>query len=465
MSKQLQALNEERWRLKEQLYGRPSDWLPKLWRGFSSQTPLLGLEDALIRATRDDGVHIAVTGPVRHGKSFLWMGGSVRWLSVRPGENIMIAGHSSDFIERMSAKVRDAAVRAGLKLRRGSNALNHWELTNGASLTAAGVGAGGLTGSGASLLICDDLFATREAAESQHERDRVYDWLMGTALSRLTPTGSCISIGARWHLDDVIGRLSIHPEWEYIAEPAIKSDGTALWPEGGWDLDKLEATRKLIGDYDFSSLFLCNPIPKGGAMCSTAPATYTAIDLAMALKKGARIVVSVDPSTGTTKGDYSAIATMALLGSGADTRGWLMHMIRERLELPALVKRIAWAVKEFGASLVLAEAVAGFAGVPQALAAMDRSLRIVPVKPKGDKATRASSLFSACSSGRFLVPAEAVAWKRDFLQELLSFPMGKHDDQVDACSQAINLHALSRGMTPEQRIARGRRMAALLPFG
>jgi predicted phage terminase large subunit-like protein len=48
---------------------------------------------------------------------------------------------------------------------------------------------------------------------------------------------------------------------------------------------------------------------------------------------------------------------------------------------------------------------------------------------------------AACEAG--LVDIERGAWNRDFLDELCGFPTGKHDDQVDAASDAFNY--LSRG--------------------
>jgi predicted phage terminase large subunit-like protein len=44
---------------------------------------------------------------------------------------------------------------------------------------------------------------------------------------------------------------------------------------------------------------------------------------------------------------------------------------------------------------------------------------------------------AACEAG--LVDIERGEWNREFLDELCGFPTGKHDDQVDAASDAFNL--------------------------
>src|SRR5262249_54936386 len=50
---------------------------------------------------------------------------------------------------------------------------------------------------------------------------------------------------------------------------------------------------------------------------------------------------------------------------------------------------------------------------------------------KGDKSIRAQSIRGKMSMDGLYVPTKA-AWYATFQQELLQFPNGKHDDQVDA---------------------------------
>ena len=69
------------------------------------------------------------------------------------------------------------------------------------------VGFGGpLTGRGADLLLIDDPIKNRADANSQVQRDHLYDWWTSTARTRLEPGGSIIVIMTRWHDDDIFGR-------------------------------------------------------------------------------------------------------------------------------------------------------------------------------------------------------------------------------------------------------------------
>jgi len=62
---------------------------------------------------------------------------------------------------------------------------------------------------------------------------------------------------------------------------------------------------------------------------------------------------------------------------------------------------------------------------------------IVPVNPEGGKVVRANAVTAAVEAGNVYIPNPArAAWVGDFVEELSNFPNGKHDDQVDAMTQA-----------------------------
>ena len=55
-------------------------------------------------------------------------------------------------------------------------------------------------------------------------------------------------------------------------------------------------------------------------------------------------------------------------------------------------------------------------------------------KVSGDKVTRAGGMASALERGDLRVVQ--ATWTRGLIDELVQFPYGQHDDQVDACSGA-----------------------------
>ena len=62
---------------------------------------------------------------------------------------------------------------------------------------------------------------------------------------------------------------------------------------------------------------------------------------------------------------------------------------------------------------------------------------VIPVKPEGGKIARASAVSYIIENGHVHLP-KYESWVEDFLKETGAFPAGKHDDQVDAASQALN---------------------------
>jgi hypothetical protein len=85
---------------------------------------------------------------------------------------------------------------------------------------------------------------------------------------------------------------------------------------------------------------------------------------------------------------------------------------------------------------VLIEDAASGQSLIQALKSETR-LPILPVKPQGDKISRAHAVSPLVESGRVVLPTDA-AWLNDFIEEVISFPSAPHDDQVDAFTQALS---------------------------
>jgi predicted phage terminase large subunit-like protein len=64
----------------------------------------------------------------------------------------------------------------------------------------------------------------------------------------------------------------------------------------------------------------------------------------------------------------------------------------------------------------------------------------VPIIPKESKEARAFSISPLFESGNvFLPPPDFSTWvEQALIPEILTFPSGAHDDQVDAMTQALS---------------------------
>ena len=63
-------------------------------------------------------------------------------------------------------------------------------------------------------------------------------------------------------------------------------------------------------------------------------------------------------------------------------------------------------------------------------------VRPIAILPEGDKRTRFYTQCAKIEAGHVLLP-EAAPWLDAFRRELLQFPHGRHDDQVDSVSQYL----------------------------
>jgi predicted phage terminase large subunit-like protein len=146
-----------------------------------------------------------------------------------------------------------------------------------------------------------------------------------------------------------------------------------------------------------------------------------------------RTVFSLDCAFKTGKeNDFSVIAVISEAKTGFHVR----LVSRGRWEFAELKRQAVALADIWRPHAVLIEDAASGQSLIQALKRETR-LPILPVKPQGDKISRAHAVSPLVESGRVVLPTDAV-WISDFLEEVISFPAAPHDDQVDAFTQALS---------------------------
>jgi predicted phage terminase large subunit-like protein len=149
----------------------------------------------------------------------------------------------------------------------------------------------------------------------------------------------------------------------------------------------------------------------------------------------ARVIQSWDVAMLTgARHDHSVCTTWHVAKGDA----YLAHVYRDRLEYPDLRRKVIGMATEHGATAVLIEDAGPGMNLLQDLrydmpAGMTRP---IGVKPDGSKADWFAAGSAKIEAGHIHLPKEAV-WLDRFLTELLSFPNGRHDDQVDSVSQFL----------------------------
>lgn len=163
---------------------------------------------------RDKQLFLIIEAPPRHGKSQEVSINFPAWFIGRnPELDIITASYSGDLSMDFGAATRNLVkseahqcVFPESELSEDTKAKGRWMTNKGGSYTSVGVG-GTITGRGAHLLIVDDPHKDRAESDSIHMRNRVWNWFISTAYSRLEPKGVVILIMQRWNLDDLVGRI------------------------------------------------------------------------------------------------------------------------------------------------------------------------------------------------------------------------------------------------------------------
>jgi predicted phage terminase large subunit-like protein len=109
---------------------------------------------------------------------------------------------------------------------------------------------------------------------------------------------------------------------------------------------------------------------------------------------------------------------------------YLLHVERGHWSVLEMQKRITARASQWEATHIIIEDTASGMGLIQLLKEQTR-LPVIGQHSTDNKETRLSRHEGRFEAGRILLPVEAP-WLADFENELLAFPSGRYDDQVDA---------------------------------
>ena len=313
---------------------------------------------------------------------------------------------------------------------------------------------GALTGRGGDIIIVDDPIKPSDAS-SDNKREHVNEWFINTLLSRLDDkqNGAIILVMQRLHVDDLCGSLlRASHDWALLRFSAIaEEDEQVQVGEDDWHTRRagdllhperqpksvLDRIRAEMGSYNFAAQYQQCPVPLDGAIIK--PTWFRRYDQPPARAASSRIIQSWDTASKAGAENHWSVCITVLIH---EKKYYLLHVLRGRFDYPTLKARAISHAEAHKASRILVED----AGVGTALVAelQKAGLPAVAIKPEQNKRTRMSIQSSKIESGQFFCPDQA-AWLPDFEAELFAFPHSRHDDQVDALSQALAHGAQSHG--------------------
>lgn len=412
---------------------------------------------------REGNGRLIISIPPRHSKSSSSSVIFPTWLLGRnPTKKVMVGTYGASLSEKHSKKARDImrskqygrifGAESNLKnkviLDPESGQLEDWSIKDWkGGYTAIGVG-GAATGKGAHCLIIDDPHKDREEADSELMRRKVWDWYTGVARTRLQKGGAIIIIMTRWHEDDLAGRLlESDSGFREFNLPAIAVEdgdaigrkiGVPLWPEM-FDLPTLLDIKRDVGNRDWNALYQQDPSGGGDGMIKREWFRYGTFPEKDDVVKA--IQVWDTSYTEKTENDPSVCLTGLLLRDGsffvADV--WRGYLNTPQLKVKVAQKYMQWSeifriatvyIESQGSGLYLLQALRSeMAHIPTAACNTDKEYG-------KSKVGRWSPVSVYMENGQIIFKKDAP-WLADFEGELLKFPRGKHDDQVDALTYAV----------------------------
>lgn len=441
-----------------------------IWKAFATLHPgqaftpawhIRAIAHALERVGDGSSRRLLITVPPRHLKSICTAVALPAWLIGRdPSLKIMVASYGGELAAKHARDFRTLvtqdwyrALFPRMRLSVGGNREDEQITTSGGGRKAISLG-GAATGFGADLIIVDDLMKAADAA-SPVERERVKTYYEQTLLSRLNDkvNGRIVAIQQRLHEDDLAGYLSLSGQFDHLNLPALavteehvaigfgqthlRRQNDVLCPERE-PREALERLRREMGSFGFSAQYQQDPTPPGGNRLRwTWFGTYDAL---LPRDTYQFVVQSWDTAlSAETSSDFSVGVTAGLYEGN-----WhILEVVRERLDFPDLKSRVRGRAATWNADLVLIERAGSGLPLLQQLRVEEleqgggRGLRYLGLTPRLDKRTRFEAQTAWLEAGGYLLPRQAP-WLEAFRRELLAFPAGRHDDQVDAFIQFVD---------------------------
>lgn len=378
------------------------------------------------------------------------------YMGRNPKKNIVAASHTGELAARFGRRVRNTVGSPDyheifdLGLSKDSTAADRWDNDQGGEYYACGVG-GNVTGRRADLVLLDDPVRSREDADSETNRNKQWEWMLADLNTRLKPGGKIVIIMTRWHEDDIAGRLldkekekwtilNIRMECEDLDDPLGRKIGEYLWPE--WFTDAMIEAAK-ADERTWCSLYQQRPRPMAGAEFKRDWIQWYE---QVPRRKNMNVLMVVDPAAGKNKtSDYTAIW---VIGLGQDGNYYVVDIVRDRLNLTERASAVFRLHKKWKPYEVRYERYGMMGDIEHIKDKQEREgyrFRIVEVGGALKKEDRIRRLVPLFQQGRLWMPleffyTEGTGRHLDLIpvfveEELLAFPVAKHDDMLDSLSR------------------------------
>lgn len=387
-----------------------------------------------------------------------------------PDKDVMVVGYAQSLVEDFS-KVSRNIVKSDLyksiypdsELTGG---IHSWSFENHVGIVTESGITSGITGKGYSLGICDDYVSNRAEAESEPQRNTLWEHFTNDFLTRRAPVSITIVLATPWHVDDIIGRIEQRidpqsesydphfPKFKVVSFPAMDGDVEIgirdkekygdnkyhlenihykwLFPER-YDEKWYESQFASLGSYAASGLLQCNPQVRGGNLLDTGKIRYHNSEDDFPRTKYYRVWDLAHTAKQTQKNDPDWTSGTLLTYTKVDGvwHLWIKDVSRIRAsagERDTFIRAVA-EKDGMGVSVAVENSMDSKDAVDNLKVILNGLRKVIPQNISIDKVARAGYVEPIFEAGN--VHILRGSWNLEWLQEVKEFPSGKHDDQVD----------------------------------
>lgn len=413
----------------------------------------------------DEIKRLIINMPPRHSKSICVSAAWPAWLLGRdPTKKIIVASYAQSISQKHAQDSRIVLYSNWFqtlfpesRIAKGENTKNKFVMTQRGFRIATSV-FGAITGEGGDMLIVDDPHTPMQVS-SNKSRKKILEWFDQTFFTRLnSPSkGKIIVVMHRLDEEDLTGYLlKKHNKWELLSLPIFSENNLNIsfkdfkthWPafeplnkEVMTFQDILEVKNEM-GSFAFAAQFMQAPIArnKSGFVKDYWLSYFENIE-GMSIDNDFEKIRNLEAcycyqswDCAFKTGDNNSYSVCSTWLKYKD-KLYLIDMFRHKMEFQELRDEALRLFVWYTPDLILIEDTASGQVIAQELERYN--IKVKRIRPKEDKVSRFIRTLSLFESNRIFLLKNAL-WNIEFMEELLQFPHGKYNDQIDSISQFLN---------------------------